>query len=146
MRNSRAYQPTSLPEQFTIVGATRLGAAVRWVFAEQASKVRKTKWHLGGRRTDRVLSLPRMLFLIRFYRGVFEKCFLFFLRDPYQGRTTELYHTILPNQGDNGWVCMGGNQFLCCGASSERRKRSATVAHSRSGLARLSSPLAPPAF
>ena len=94
--------------ELKIVLASKPGIGLRWVFTEQRPLVLSTKWHLG-RHSDRVLSLPRMLFLVLFYRGGYEACFAFFLRRPYTGSSTELYHTILPNQWDNGRVCIGGN-------------------------------------
>ncbi|MBI4450287.1 hypothetical protein HY634_04460, partial [Candidatus Uhrbacteria bacterium] len=67
-------------------------------------------WNLNGFHTDRVLSFPAMLFGSRFYRGVFESFWGFFLKDPYTGPGTRLYQTVLPNGTPNGWVCMGNER------------------------------------
>ena len=77
------------------------------VLAEQPARVRETKWNLGGLCSDRVLSFPNLLFAGRFHRGVFESAYAFFLKEPYAGLDSRLYHTILPNATDSGWICMG---------------------------------------
>ena len=94
------------PEKLSIVSSCSAGARAV-VLAVQEPRVRTTKWHLGGHHHDRVLSMPWMIFFICFFRGGFERLYVFFLKERYSGRLTLLYHSILPNSDNSGWVCMG---------------------------------------
>lgn len=101
--------PRREPEHFNLIDSrTRLAHTI--ALAIQQPRVRNTKWHLGGRHHDRVLSLPAMLFFVCFYRGGFQNVYAFFLVGGYSGPFTKLYHSILPNSNESGWICMGNGE------------------------------------
>ena len=97
------------PEKFSVVAVINGANQRSLVFVQQAPQVRVTKWNLGGYHSDRVLSFPYILFIVAFYRGVFENLYAFFLRQPYCGMATQLFQTVLPNAADSGWVCIGND-------------------------------------
>lgn len=101
-----AVRSQSDHEAFTVVGVPKRGQR-QVVLAEQSPRVRRTVWRFGDMRSGRVLSLPGILFALVLYRGAFENLFGFFVLTPYGGRKTMLYHTVLPNTGVDGWVCIG---------------------------------------
>ena len=48
-----------------------------------------------------------MIFFVCLFRGGFENLYGFFLKERYAGVLSVLYHSILPNSDNSGWVCMG---------------------------------------
>jgi hypothetical protein len=91
-------------EAFRVVDMRSFGV-LTLLFVEQEPQVRLTKWHLGTF-SDRALSFPRMLFVLQFHAGACEEVRAFF-SESFRGVETHLCHTILPNGGDLGWVCIG---------------------------------------
>ena len=84
-----------------------------WGLAEQLPQLQETRWRLGGHRSNRILSLPGVLFIVRFHRGGYEELYTFFLDKPFQGISTRLYYTNLPNtHRRTGWVCLGHPNML----------------------------------
>lgn len=85
-----------------------------WGLAEQPPQPQQeTRWCLGGHRSNRILSLPAVLFIVHFHRGGYESLFTFFLDQPFQGERTRLYYTNLPNtHRRTGWVCLGDPNLL----------------------------------
>lgn len=105
----RVFEP---PDAVSVRGVRTVGDERTVVLVEQEPRLRKTKWDLGGMARDKVLSVPRLLFAIVFWRGHWEKTYVFVLRRPYAGPETMLHHLPLPNIFQSGKVCMGNEHEL----------------------------------
>jgi hypothetical protein len=99
-------------ERFFVRGSKILAPELEVIFVEQNPQIRKTQWCFNKHYHERTLSFPRIFLGMVFFRGDFARLYAFFMKEPYSGLNSPLYQTILPNNNDSGWVCIGNDQTI----------------------------------
>lgn len=94
------------PEPFIIRDTRHPEPDLTALCVEQAPRIRRTRWILGGLERERPLSMPRLLFVILFWRGSYANTYLYVLKQEYQGPDTMLFRALLPNLYSSNKVCM----------------------------------------
>ena len=98
---------SSSPEGARIKAVRPVAGSRTVVVAEQEPRIRKTRWEFAGHARDVLLSFPRLLFPIVFWRGDWEKTFIFVLEEAWSGPDTKLCGVPLPNICSDHRVCVG---------------------------------------